>query len=254
MTLGRLLLAEVRLHLYRQRRYAFEFISSSIILLLVFAALVHGMEKLPDTIGLPGTESMALGFVLWSFANAAYGGIAGEVSEEIRGRTLEQLCIVDKTLATVLICRCALQVSGALFGSLVLLYLAFWIIGRPVDIAPVPLLLILALAAPALIGVGLLVSGFSIVFKQVDALSALMLLLVIALVGLPAYPFNALALLPFSYASSWLIAAGDRLALSEHLLSLGIVAANSALWLGVGLFAFSHGHGLALRRGTIGHA
>ncbi|WP_337243639.1 hypothetical protein [Luteimonas sp. gir] len=254
MRLLRLCHAEAVLHLHRQRRYAFEFVASSLILLAAFAGLAYGLGWLPDADFLPGQSSLALGFVLWSFASAAYSGIAGETADEIRGRTLERLCTVGQPLHVLLIVRCSLQVAGALLGTLVLLHVAFWIVGRSVEVPVGPLIVILLLAAPSLVGLGLFMSGLSVLFKQAESVNALMLIGVIALVSLPAYPGNVLALLPFSHAAAWIIAEQGSLSLAGQLPRLLFVAGNSSLYITIGLAMFGVCHRAARRRGTLGHS
>jgi len=253
MKLLRLCHAEVMLHLHRQRRYAFEFVASSLILLAAFAALSYGIELLPNAEFMPAQSSLALGFVLWSFASAAYSGIAGETTDEVRGCTLEQLCVVARPLPLVLMVRCGLQTIGALLGTLVLLHVTFWIVGRAVDVPVAPLIIILLVAAPSLVGLGLIMSGLSVLFKQAEAVNAVMLLGVITLVGAPAYPANVLAILPFSHAAAWIIAEQSTLSLTGQWLRLLFVAGNAMLYLVAGLAVFGTCYRAARRRGTLGH-
>jgi ABC-2 type transport system permease protein len=253
MKLVRLCHAEAMLHLHRQRRYAFEFVASSLILLAAFAALAYGVERLPAAVFIPTQSSLALGFVLWSFASTAYNGIAGETSDEVRGRTLEQLCVVASPLPVVLIVRCGLQIIGALLGTLVLLHVTFFIVGRAVDVPVAPLIIILLVAAPSLIGLGLIMSGLSVLFKQAEAVNALMLLGVIALVGVPAYPANLLSILPFSHAAAWIIAEQSTLSLSGEWLRLLLVSGNAVFYLVIGIVVFDACYRAARRRGTLGH-
>lgn len=253
MKLFRLVGAEARLQLYRQRRYAFEFIASALVLLGIFAGIAYGIAWLPAAEVLPSQASLALGFVLWNFASACYNGVSSEAAEEMRGRTLEQLCIVARPLVNVLLARCAVQLLAALLGSLVMLHVAFWLVGRPVEVSLAPMLVILAAAAPSLVGMGLIIGGLAVVFKQVEAINAIMLLGVIVLIGVPAYPINLFALLPFSHAAAWVIVEQQGLTLAAHEASLALVLANSAFYFALGLVVFRSGYRIARDRGTIGH-
>lgn len=254
MKLLRLCHAEILLHLHRQRRYAFEFVVSSLILMAAFAGLAYGITWFPDADFMPGQSSLALGFVLWSFASSAYSGIAVETADEIKGQTLERLCTVGQPLQVLLIVRCGLQIAGAVLGTLVLLHVAFWIVGRSLEVPIAPLIVILLLAAPSLVGLGFFMSGLSVVFKQAESVNALMLLGVIALVSLPAYPVNALAILPFSHAAAWIIAEQGSLSLTGQWTRLLLVAGNSALYMAFGLAMFGACYRAARRRGTLGHS
>lgn len=253
MTLLRFYRAEVLLHLHRQRRYAFELVVSSCVLLAAFAGLAYGIAWLPTTDFLPKQSSLALGFVLWSFASASYSGVAGEAADEVRGRTLEQLCVVGRPLTVILLVRSSVQIAGALAGTLVLLHVTFWIVGRRLDVPVLPLITILLVSAPSLLGLGLIMGGLSVLFKQAEAVNALMLFGVIALVGLPAYPGNMLALLPFSHAAAWIIAEQGGLMLDDEGARLLFVAGNAAAYLAVGVAVFNACYRTARRRGTLGH-
>lgn len=245
--------AEALLHLHRQRRYALEFVASSLIVLAAFAVLAYGIELLSTADFIPTQSSLALGFVLWSFASAAYSGIAGETADEVRGRTLEQLCVIASPLPAVLMVRCGLQIIGALLGTLVLLHVTFWIVGRDVDVPVGSLIIILLAAAPSLVGLGLIMGGLSVLFKQAEAVNAVILLGVVALVSTPAYPANVLAVLPFSHAAAWIIAEQSALSLSGQWLRLLLVAGNGLSYLAAGIAAFDVCFRAARRRGTLGH-
>ncbi|MNB70739.1 ABC-2 type transporter [compost metagenome] len=253
MTLLRFYSAEILLHFHRQRRYAFELVVSSLVLLAVFAGLAYGMAWLPSTDLLPKQSSLALGFVVWSFASASYSGVAGEAADEVRRRTLEQLCVVGRPLAVILLVRSSVQIAGALTGTLVLLHVTFWIVGLPLDVPVLPLITILLVSAPSLLGLGLIMGGLSVLFKQAEAVNALMLLGVVALVGLPTYPGNMLALLPFSHAAAWIIAEQDGLLLKGEGPRLLFIVGNAAVYLAVGLAVFNACYRAARRRGTLGH-
>lgn len=253
MKLLRLFQAEAMLHLHRQRRYAFEFVASSLILLAAFAALAYGIDLFPTADFIPTQSSLALGFVLWSFASAAYSGIAVETAGEVRGRTLEQLCVIAHPLPVVLMMRCGLQVIGALLGTLVLLHVTFWIVGRAVDVPVAPVITILLVAAPSLVGLGLIMSGLSVLFKQAEAVNAVILLGVIALVGAPAYPANMLAILPFSHAAAWIISEQSMVTLSGQWLRLLFIAGNAMFYLVAGMAVFGACYRAVRRSGTLGH-
>lgn len=242
---------EVRLLLYRQRRYAFEFIMSTLVLLAVFAALVAGVDLLPVGQLVPGKAALATGFVVWSFAVAAFASVSNEISDEIKARCLEQISAVASPLEVVLARRSLVHILGSLVSAFVMLHVCFWIADEPLDIGFPRLFGLLLLGAPSLVGLGFVVGGINVLLKQVETVSAMMIMGVVVLVSLPAYPFNALGVLPFAYAAAAAISGEQTMGLTFA--DVAIIGVNSALYLSLGLFVFRRCYRLAQDRGTIGH-
>ena len=247
-----LLVNEVRLLLYRQRRYLFEFVMSFGVFLGVFAALVIGMELLPSEGLIPGKASLAMGFVVWSFGVAAFASVSSEVSDEVKARCLEQICTVASPLDRVLVRRALVHIFSALASAFVMLHLCFWIAGEPVEINFLPLFALLLLGAPSLVGLGFVLGGLNVLLKQVETVSAIMIMGVVVLVSLPAYPLGPLSGLPFSYAAARIM--GGREELSVGLQDVAIIGLNSAVYFALGLFVFRRCYRVAIDRGSIGHA
>lgn len=244
---------EVRLMLYRQRRYLLEFVLSSGFLLAVFAGLAWGIRVIPDAEAtVVPLDVMATGFVAWGFANAAYAGISNEISDEIRSRSLEQLFLSPAPLWRVLLRRAVVHLLSALLSSLALFHVCLYIAGKPVEINVLHTAAVLLLAAPALLGLGYLIAGINLVFKQVDTVNAIMVIAFIVLVSVPAYPISALSLLPFSYAASLLMATKASLQLSAT--DAAVIAGNASVYFVAGLAVFIRCQAVAVGRGTLSHA
>jgi ABC-2 type transport system permease protein len=98
-------------------------------------------------------------------------------------------------------------------------------------------LCILLLAAPSLVGFGLIISGLALLFKRVEMVGAMLTLAIMGLVALDGLPLNVFTFLPFvSGASLARDAVLDQNALKlDYLL---IVIANSLVYLTGGIYMF----------------
>jgi ABC-2 type transport system permease protein len=243
---------ELRLHLYRARRYLFETLFGFALLGLLFGGLLWAVSSISgQRLGSGALDGLLLGFVLWYFATSAFGCAGMEIAEEMRQRTLEPLCVAPLPLGGLLLLRTLLRLVGGLVSLLLLITLLRWLTDGRLQLQTLQALGPVLLAAPALIGLGFASAGLLLVVKRAEALPALLGLALMALVALPAYPANAYALLPYALG-----AAGAKAAASGATLHPGTlvwIALNSAIYLGLGLLLFAWAKRNARRLGILGH-
>lgn len=243
---------ELRLSLYRARRYLGETLLGFALLALLFGGLLWAVASISGKDLASGAlDGLLIGFLLWNFATTAYGCASGEIAEEMRQRTLEPLCIAPLSLGGLLLLRTLLRlVSGLLMLGLLVALLAWLTEGRLQLQSPAALLPLL-LAAPSLIGLGFASAGLLLLFKRAEAMPALFMLALMGLVALPAAPGNAWSLLPYALGAASAKAAAAGAALQAEALSW--IAVNSAVYLGLGLLLFARAERQARRLGILGH-
>jgi len=119
------MLGEARLSLHKMRRSALESILASGLLIGVFLLMLFGAGLGLHLPGVPGAEQLAIGFVTWRFATAAYGSIAVEVADDIHARCLEQLAIGGGLLRVYLLRAAVHLIAGSVGTLFMLLVVAF---------------------------------------------------------------------------------------------------------------------------------
>lgn len=243
---------EIRLSYFRARRYWPESIAAFIATLSVFFSLLYAVMALGEVpLGSGRLDGLIIGFALWMFAGTAYAGTSAELAEEIRQRTLEQLCIAPITLWAILGLRAALKLAAGTCVFLVMLVAIKLFMGDRVQLSYTKILGTILLAAPSLVGLGYLISGLLLLARRAEAIQMLVYPALIGVIACPAYPVNMAAVLPFSLGASTAreLVAGANLAWSTYLL-IGLI---SLLWLLTGLVVFRRLERHARRLGIMGH-
>lgn len=243
---------EVKLQIFDLRQYWFETVAGLVVICGMFTALFYGIQSF----AYEGNEGQSLdglvfGFLLWSFASAAYMSVTKTVVEDTQKGYIEQLFINPKGFTSILFIKAMVELISALLFMTLMAYLVMWLTGNWLDINFLRFFLVLIIAAPSLIGLGLFVSGFALVFKRVDTIGQMLALALMALVALDGLPFGPITFLPFtpgvSLAKQWVLEHGDI-----KLNDLLIVLANSAIYFGLGNVVFKHFEKVAKRKNLIG--
>lgn len=214
---------------------------------LLFAVLSVSGQSL----GSGEADGLIVGFAVWLFAAGAFGSACKEVQEETEQRTLEQLSLAPRPLSFTLAVR---TVLGMLVGlgllALTLLLISLLTDGRVAPLQPQVLGLLL-LGAPALVGASYALAGVMLLVKRGELLLVSAQPAVIGLVALPAFPINALALLPYALSAAAARAAATGTPLGSDVWIA--VALNSLLYLLAGLAIFVLLNRRARRLGVLGH-
>lgn len=243
---------EVKLHAFDMRQYWFETVAGLAVVCGLFVALFYGVKSFAFEGGEgQSLDGLVFGFLLWSFASAAYMSVTKTVVEDTQKGYIEQLFINPKGFTAILFVKAMVELLSALIFMTLMAYLVMWLTGNWLDINFPRFFLVLIIAAPSLIGLGLVVSGFALVFKRVDTIGQMLALALMALVALEGLPFGPISFLPFtpavSLAKTWVLHQGDI-----QLQDLLIVLANSAIYFGIGSLVFKYFEKVAKRKNLIG--
>lgn len=243
---------ELRLSLFEMRQYWFETILSIGMMTAVFVGLFFGIKYfvLAGDAG-QSLNGLVFGYIIWSFASSTYQSASSSIVQDTQTGVLEQLFLCPDGFIKLMSAR---VVAGALFGIVLLLVLALLAMALTnnwLDLNFPLLFLSLFAGAPALVGVGFAMSGLTLIFKRVETLAMILSIAFIGLVALDGLPFGPASLLPFTPA----VSLSRMLALdgtSPALVEVGIVAANSLIYLILGLMIFRFCERQAKRRNLIG--
>jgi hypothetical protein len=235
-----LIAAEARRVSILSARYPTELILSIAVLVTIFSGIVAGAtaigRSVPETLTVMGAA-----YLVWLAAAGPLVGIAADVQAEVRGGTLENLCMSRHPLATVLLARACASCVHALL-VLAVLGLAMVAAGAALSLSWA-LWVYAACLMVAAAGVGMALAGLALAWKRVQfllvATHAMLVPLVFAGGSAPAAPTERLieAAVPLSTAARCAKAAlagagcgngGDLIA----------AVANAAVCFAVGLLAF----------------
>lgn len=243
---------ELRLQLYLMRRYWFESVFALLFLLLFFGGLVTALLVVSEAEFQSGKlDGFLVGFALWLYANTAYASASYDVAEDMRARTIEQLCVGPLPLWALLGTRALLRMLGGTLTLGVMLVVVAWMTAGRHPLRYGEVLGMALLAAPSLAGFGYLMAGILLVAKKAQTAQSLAYPVLIALVALPAYPVNGLGVLPYALGAAAARAASGGSEVPPFVYLL--VAFNSAVWLGLGVMAFRTFEEMARRKGLLGH-
>lgn len=243
---------ELRLFFYVKRRYWFETLLGFGLITVLFGGLIYAIAVVGDRRFDSGAlDTMIVGFALWQLAAACYGSASSDVAEEMRQRTIEQLCLAPLSLGRLLGVRAVLHVVFATL-TFILVWLAIdWLTDSRLQ-ADMPLVLfIVLLSLPSLVGIGFAMGGLLLLFKRIETVHAMVYLGLITLVALPAYPINMLAVLPYALGAATAKAAATGAVIPA--LVYGCIAVNSFFYLAVGVLAFVLFERRSRSLGVLGH-
>ena len=258
-----LFLAELRRSLTMMRRYPVNTVSTIAVMWMFFIGLVYGSKAIAGAIGprsAATTGTSLVGFLVWFYAITAVMGIAGEMWGEAQTGTLEQvylspfgppLIFITRQVAGLLLST-AQMVGVAMLTILVTKISVHWALGEMI-----PILLITMFG---LYGVGLMLGGLALIFKQIGNF---LMILQFALLFITMSPIETLhgtartiaMVFPLSQGAALLrgIASGrESFASQWHNHGIQSLILCSIIYMVLGLIAYHLLDGMARKRGTIG--
>ncbi|GEM84592.1 ABC transporter permease [Meiothermus hypogaeus] len=182
----RLLSAEVWRVWLNFRRYPNEAFASMTSFTILFYAVVMGAQGAtagPLALG-SGLEALIVSFVLWYLAVIGLGSMAWGIQTEAQVGTLEQLWLTPHGLWRVLVARVAAFATLQLVLTGILLAAMLLLTGRRLFVPPESLLA----ALPFLLGVnglGFVLAGLAVTYKNIVGTINLAQYLVILLIAVP---------------------------------------------------------------------
>jgi len=243
---------ELRLQWHEMRQYWFETFSSLFFLIGIFLGLFYGIKGfvLEQGDG-QSLDGLVLGFLLWTFATGAYGSVTKSLIEDTQKGYIEQLFLCPNGFISLMLCRSLSENLVGLVMLTIIAYIVMAITGNWLTINFAYFYGILLLAAPSLVGFGLMISGLALLFKRVETVGAMLNLAFMGLVALDGLPLNIFTFLPFVPGASL----ARDVVLDQSALRLDyllIVIANSLVYLTIGIYMFRAFEKQAKKRNLIG--
>lgn len=200
-------------------------------------------------------DGIVIGFFLVGLLLFVFSDLARGVMGEARRGTLEQLAMSSTPFMTVLWGRALAGLGYRLLMAIVLLVMMMLTTGRWLHVDVPALTVVLLLTVAGVQGVGFAAAGLALVFKEVEAALAILHLAIVALVVTPLAEIPGLKFLPVSFGvdqAGRVLREGAGLT-ELGLGSVGFLAANSLVYLAVGMGVFHWSERLARRKGLLAH-
>ncbi|MCV2884870.1 ABC transporter permease [Aestuariibacter sp. AA17] len=243
---------EIRLQWYEMRQYWFETVTGFALLGGTFIGLFYGIKSITASSAEPTSlDGLVFGFLMWSFATSAYGSISKSVSNDTQRGYLEQLFLSPAGFPTVMMARIIAEMLQTIVFITLLGYATMWLTENWLEMSFFSFYLVMFLGAPSLVGVGFLISGFTLIFKQTGAIHALVMFALMGIVAANGLPFNIISVLPFTPAVSLarsFVLEGQQ----AEVIDVLIVLANSIGYFVLGLVAFARCDKYARKHNLIG--
>lgn len=191
------LVANSRKVIIEMQRYLPNTLSLVATFYIIFLAMFFGIRIIGD----PASAEANIQFVIvsnsfWFLAVMALTSMGWEVTTEATRGTLEQLAMSPVGLPAILLLRMITNIAVQLVIIAAMLALVMWTAGQwlTLDLALVPILLPTIVS---MIGVGYVVAGLSIIFKQIQALLQIMQFVFLGMTFVPLSALPWLELAPF---------------------------------------------------------
>ena len=236
-------------------RYLPNTVSTVVTFYAIFLMFFLGIRVIggPETTG-ASSEYLIVSMVLWFLALMAMQGIGWEITNEATRGTLEQLYMSPVGTWKILLSRMIGNVVVNLSIMVVVLFLNMLTAGVWLDFDLLTLAPLLFLTVVCMLGVGFMVAGLALVFKQIQAFLQIAQFIFFALVAVPVSLSPWLEALPVVRGASMIRAAmTEGVTLLEFSsLDWTLLVANTVVYFALGVFLYKLAERRAMNKGLLG--
>ncbi len=238
-------------------RYPFNLIAGLISLFLIFLVIFYGAQAVGG--GNPAfgatLSGIVMGFMLWSFIVFAYSDLTWDFINEAQQGTLEQLYMSPLGFGWVSISHILGWLLINLITTFGMLFAMMGITGRWLNVDFLSVLPLMLLTVWGVYGFGFLMGGLALVFKQVQAAFQILQFVWLGLIAAPLDPFPLLKYAPVSWGTHLIgrVMIGGQSIFEMPASDVLFLAANSAVYFGLGYLGFKYFERMARDRGLLGH-
>lgn len=144
---------------------------------------------------------LVVGFMVWTLTTIAFSEFSATLGSEAGQGTLEQLAMSPSGLGRVLMSRAAASLGFQLLTGVVFLFVMMATTGTWLHLDVLSILPILLMTVAGVLGVGFLMGGLTLLYKQTGALLGLMQFGFLALLTMPVKDYPLLKLAPLSWGN-----------------------------------------------------
>ena len=239
------------------RSYGFNTIMEIATLGFFFALLYFGAHALVGSQSNFGdtTEALILGYWIWVGLLTGFGQFTWTITTYAQQGLLEQLFMTPWQLQRVLAVEAAASFLINSAMNLILLVIFMLITGRWLHLDPLTTLALYVLTLLPGYGIGYMLAGLAMRFKNVQSLFNIVQFVVIPLQALPISVHPWLNVFPFAQGMHMLLehARAGTLLWQFPLSQWGILIAQAAAYLALGLVVYHRLENAARERGLLAH-
>lgn len=251
-----LLRANMRKEYIEMKRY----LPNTIAMLFTFYVIFLGMFVGIQVIGDPHTQDMntqymIVNYIFWFLGLFVMQNIGYHLTNEAMRGTLEQLYMSPLGMWRILTAR---LISITLINFIIiifLLYAAMLTTGQWLNVDIISILPILVITLISMFGVGLMVAGLSIIWKQVQSLLQVLQFVIAALTFVPLSVAPFLVYFPFVKGVDLVreVMINGTTLTAIHMVDFLILGVNAIVYFFLGLFVFLACERLAIKKGLLAH-
>jgi ABC-2 type transport system permease protein len=221
---------------------------------VLFLVLFFGVRGVGVGIEAKTLSSIVLGFNVWALLTFAYNSVANGLVGEAQTGTLEQLAMSPRGLLGTILTQFWVAFTFITLQITILLILAMATTGHWLHIDVLSILPLVLLTATGLLGIGLAMGGLALIFKRVQSVSAMVQMVLLALVAVQVSQVPIAKLLPVSLGYQLLndVMVDGATIMDLPLQDLGILLVASAMYFVLGIVVFKRMEGVARDRGLLG--
>ncbi|MDL4842987.1 ABC transporter permease [Aquibacillus rhizosphaerae] len=256
MQLLNLLNANIRKNYIEMKRYLPNTIALLLTFYIIFLAMFAGIQIIGD----PNTQDMNIQYVIvnyifWYLAMIVVNDIGWQISNEASQGTFEQLSMSPMGVWRIMTARLIASTFVNILIIIGLLLLSMATTGQWLNLDVITLFPILILTLISMFGLGLIIAGLTVVFKQIQAFLQILQFILAALVFVPLSVAPFLAFFPIvkgvDLVRSVMI---DEITLNQ--IGTGdfmILIVNAVVYFIVGLGFFNFCERVAMNKGLLAH-
>ncbi|MCT2535727.1 ABC transporter permease [Aquibacillus koreensis] len=256
MRLLNLLNANIRKHFIEMKRYLPNTMAFIITFYIIFLAMFAGIKLIGDPSSQDANiQYVIVNYIFWYLAMVVVNDIGWQISNEASQGTFEQLSMSPMGIWRIMTAR---LISSTIVNFLIivaLLYISMATTGQWLNIDVITLLPILVLTLISMFGLGLIIAGMTVVFKQIQAFLQILQFILAALVFVQSNVLPFLVFFPIvkgvELVRNVMI---DGVSLSQ--IAVGdflILGFNAIFYFIVGLGIFIYCERFAMRKGLLAH-
>lgn len=248
--------ANLRKQAIELKRYAPNTIAMVLTVYIIFLAIFAGIQ----VIGNPGTQDATVqyaivNYIFWYLTMMIVNGVGYEIVGETTRGTFEQLGMSPKGIWRVLTAR--LVADGILHSTMVivLLYLSMATTGQWLNVDFLAIVPIFLLTCLSMYGLGFIIAGLTIIFKQIQAFLQIFQFVLAALTFVPLSTAPFLVFFPITKGVDMIRAVMvGGLSLSEvGSTNFLLLFANAFVYCVIGLTTYLLCERYAMKKGLLAH-
>jgi ABC-2 type transport system permease protein len=247
--------AMIKRYAIELKRYYFNTLSMLVSFYFIFLLLFLGIRSVSGSQFGGALSGMVVGFSVFYLTIYSYAELSWVLIQEAQQGTLEQLSMSPLGFGRVLIARITAALAFRLVIMFALLLILMATTGRWLSIDLITVLPLLVLTVASAQGVGFVMGGLALVFKQIQASLGILQFVFVALIAAPLDRFPMLKYMPLAWGNH-LIA--QAMIADTHLWQMRgadvlLLVANGAFYFGAGFSIFKLFERAARNRGLLGH-